>query len=165
MYSIVTQSDALQSEGDYVVDAFVLLLLFFVFLLKQESSLKGNKLLDKRGLKKKVDDEEEEAEQPQKKTAWLKKVKDVFPYLYIIFCVKAAFFFDREKSMNFAVAPALEAYRSYFQNNLEMKHMMSFVGIWWLFIFETFNINSKFKLSSKFVSKFLSPLLTLLVLA
>ena len=102
----------MQTEGDYMMDSFLMLILAFTYLSTNGSDLEreGKFALDS----KKDDDSDGEFTNPQMKNKVQpsRKIKDLLPYAIIVCSIKLSYFFDREKSLNFQIDPSLDYFRS-----------------------------------------------------
>ena len=90
--------------------------------------------------------------------------KFLLPFILVIAATKVSYFLDREKSLNFQMNPQLEELRMILQTNKLVKDSMGYVGLVGLFLVENFYINRKFGISSTFASRFLSNILTVLLI-
>lgn len=85
------------------------------------------------------------------------------PFILIVLSVKISYFFDREKSLNFTEDPVFTKLKAFVQNDL--KEILGLLGIIGLIAIENFYINKKYHLSENLISRYLSNLISMGLLA
>jgi len=121
-YIIMQFSEAMQTEADYMIDNFLLLIVALVYHFRNGSWLEKSGKLK---ASSQFEDKDSDVAAPRirnsmnniKNLSCVKTIRKVIPYALIIMSVKLSYFFDREKSLNFPLHPTLEGLRNFIQSN------------------------------------------------
>lgn len=74
----------------------------------------------------------------------------------IVLCVKAAYFFDREKSLNFVQSEMLAGWKNFLQKDERVQPVVVFGGLISMVAIEVLVVNPKFNLNQTVGSAFFS---------
>lgn len=160
-YVVMCFSEAMQTEADSIIDSFLMALLAITYF-NYKSDLK-----EKEERKKKYDDIDDlidfgHSTSKKKKVSVDSIFKANFPFLLIVFSIKMSFYFDRERSLNFPENSKFTFYKNVVQK--DFQEILCFAGIIGLILIENLYINSKYKLGRSIASRWLSNIISLMLI-